>query len=149
MERQEIDRRTVKDRRQGPTKPFSRYTFSGHRQSIRRWTDRKTYLYVDRYGHGLLITLLLFILLCILDAYFTIFLVERGAQEINPLMNFLIDYGYMYFFVVKYVLTALAVFIFCICKNHFLMRVGIVSVLFLYFVILTNHLLGVFHLSLL
>lgn len=148
MERQDRDRRTFKDRRQEPTKPFSRYVFSGRRQSIRRWTDRKTHLYVDRYGHGLFVTLLLFVLLSVLDAYFTIFLVERGAQEINPLMNFLIDHGYMSFFVVKYVLTALAVFVFCICKNHFLTRVGIVSTLFLYFLVLTNHLFGVFYLSL-
>jgi len=32
----EKDKRIVKDRRQKPTKPISRYMFSGRRQSIRR-----------------------------------------------------------------------------------------------------------------
>jgi hypothetical protein len=121
----------------------------GNRQTIRRWSDRKTHLYVDRYGHGLLIILLVLMSLSVLDAYSTIFLVERGGQEINPLMKVLMEYGYMCFFVVKYVLTALAVFILCICKNHFLMRLGTVSILFLYSMVLINNLFGLFHLRLL
>ncbi|MFQ6032705.1 MAG: DUF5658 family protein, partial [Candidatus Zixiibacteriota bacterium] len=96
----EKDRRTVRDRRQKPTKPFSRYMLFGHRQSIRRRTDRKTHMYVDLYGHYLLLSVLLIILLSIFDAYFTIFHVQRGAREINPFMNFLIGYGNIYFFAI-------------------------------------------------
>jgi hypothetical protein len=143
------DRRILKDRRRKPTRPFSKYMLFGDRQTIRRWSDRKTHLYVDRYGHGLLIILLVLMSLSVLDAYSTIFLVERGGQEINPLMKVLMEYGYMCFFVVKYVLTALAVFILCICKNHFLMRLGTVSILFLYSMVLINNLFGLFHLRLL
>jgi hypothetical protein len=85
----------------------------------------------------------------VLDAYFTIFLVERGAEEINPFMNFLIGRGYMWFFFMKYIPRELAVLVFSVCKNHSLMRVGIAFALFVYFVILTNHLFAVFPLSVL
>ena len=134
------DRRTLKDRRKRPTRPFSRYTFSGRRQSIRRQTDRKTHLCVDRYGLRLFIALLLIVFFSVLDAYFTIFGVERGGREINPDMNFLIGQGYMYFFWVKYALTALAVLALCIYKNHRLVRVAVPSILILYLGILSHHL---------
>jgi hypothetical protein len=138
------DRRTVRDRRQKPTRPLGRHIFSGRRQTIRRLTDRKTHLCVDRYGHRLFISLLVIVLLSVLDAYLTIFHVDNGAQEINPFMNSLIDYGYIYFFVVKYVLTALAVLILCIYKNWIPVRVGILCILTLYLVVFAHHVFLVF-----
>ena len=117
----------LKDRRQRPTRPFSRYVFSGRRQCIRRQTDRKTHLCVDRYGPGLFLVLLLIVSLSILDAHFTIFQVERGAHEINPFISLLIDQGYMHFFWVKYALTALAVLVLCIFKNHLIVRFSLPS----------------------
>jgi hypothetical protein len=137
------DRRTVSDRRQKPTRPHGRYILSGRRQTIRRESDRKTHLYVDRYGHRLFISLLLIIVLSVLDAYLTIFHLDNGAQEINPLMNSLIDYGYIYFFLVKYVLTALAVFILCLYKNWIPVRVAILCILALYFVVFAHHIFWV------
>jgi len=101
--------------------------------------DRKTHLYVDRYDRSLLILLLLIILLSVFDGWFTIFFVEKGAQEINPFMNILIGYGNIYFFTVKYVATALGLLILCICKNLFIARIGILFILFLYLAVFTHH----------
>jgi hypothetical protein len=140
----ERDRRTLRDRRRRPTRPIGRYIFFGRRQTIRRQTDRKTHLYVDRYGHRLLMALLLILLLSILDAYLTIFHVNRGAQEINPLMNCLIGFGYIYFFVVKYLASALAVFILCIHKYWVPVRVGILCILVLYLLVFAHHVFLVF-----
>ncbi|NIS61315.1 MAG: hypothetical protein GTO13_11625 [Proteobacteria bacterium] len=137
----EEDRRIVRDRRQKPTKPFSRYMLSGRRQSIRRRTDRKTHLYVDLYGHHLLLSILLIILLSIFDAYFTIFHLERGAREINPFMDFLIGYGNIYFFAIKYILTALGLFVLCIYKSLSVARIIIICILFFYLTVFANHLL--------
>jgi hypothetical protein len=139
MEGPDRDRRTVSDRRQKPTRPYGRYILSGRRQTIRRQRDRETHLYVDRYGHRLFISLLLVILLSVLDAYLTIFHLDKGAQEINPLMNSLIDYGYTYFFLVKYALTGLGVLILCLHKNRLLVRVSILCILVLYLVVFANH----------
>ena len=117
---------------------------SGHRQSIRRKTDRKAHFYVDRYGHHLLLFLLLIVLLSLFDAYFTIFHVEKGAREINPFMNFLISYGNIHFFAVKYILTALSIFLLCIYKNLLVVRILIVSIVLLYLLVFTHHISLIF-----
>ena len=138
------NRRTLKDRRQKPTKPFSKYMLSGRRQTVRRQADRKVHLHVDRYGLRLLIALLLIVTFSMLDAYFTIFQVERGAREINPFMNFLIGRGYTHFFWVKYALTGVAVLFLCVYKNHSFARAGILSILVFYLGILCYHLFWLF-----
>jgi len=135
----EKDRRILGDRRQKPTKPSGRSIFSGRRRSVRRRADRKTYLYVDLYSPHLLLSLLIIILLSVFDAYFTIFHVEDGAREINPFMSFLIGYGNIYFFTIKYVLTALGLFILCIYKNSIIARILILIVFFLYLGVFVNH----------
>ena len=138
------ERRTSQDRRQRPTRPFSRHMFSGRRHTIRRKTDRKTHLYVDRYGHWLFLSLLLIVLFSVLDAYFTIFLIDRGAEEMNPFTAFLLGQGFMYFFWVKYALTTFAVLVLCIYKNHFFVRIAIPSALIVYLSILSHHLVWFF-----
>ncbi len=117
---------------------------AGRRQSIRRRTDQKTYLYVDLYDHYLLLSLLLILLLSVFDAYFTIFHVERGGREINPFMNLLIGYGNIYFFVVKYLLTVLGLFILCIHKNLLIVKVILLSVFLLYLAVFSYHILLIF-----
>ena len=133
------DRRNGKDRRQKPTKPFSKYILFGRRRSIRRKTDRKTHIYVDLYSHYLLLLLLLIILLSVLDAYFTIFHLEKGAREINPFMNFLMGYGNIYFFTIKYVLTAFGLILLCIYQTLPIARTIIVCVLLFYLTVCANH----------
>ena len=111
----------------------------GRRRSIRRKKDRKTHIYVDVYGHYLLLSLLLIILLSVLDAYFTIFHVEKGAREINPLMDFLLGYGNTSFFIIKYILTALGLMLLCIYKSLVISRTVIICLLFFYLTVFANH----------
>jgi len=144
MAKPEENRRTVKDRRQSPTRPFGRYVLAGRRHSVRRSADRRTHLYVDRYSHNLLLILLIIVLLSIFDAYFTIMHVERGAREINPFMDFLIGYGDLYFFAVKYILTALGVFLLCLYKNLLLVRILIGFLILLYLTVFGHHILLTF-----
>jgi hypothetical protein len=113
--------------------------FLGRRRSFRRKKDRKTHIYVDVYGHYLLLSLLLIILLSVLDAYFTIFHVERGAREINPLMDFLLGYGNTSFFIIKYILTALGLMLLCIYKSLVISRTVIICLLFFYLTVFANH----------
>lgn len=135
----EKDKRIENDRRQRPTRPFSRYMLFGRRRSIRRREDRKTHLYVDLYGHYLLLSLLIIILFSIFDAYFTIFHVEKGAREINPLMNLLIGCGNIYFFITKYILTTFGLFVLCIYKNLFITRIIMTGIFLLYLTVFANH----------
>lgn len=133
------DRRNGRDRRQKPTKPFSKYILLGRRRSIRRKADRKTHIYVDLYGHYLLLLLLLIVLLSVIDAYFTIFHLEKGAREINPFMNFLMGYGDIYFFTIKYALTVLGLILLCIYQSLPVARTIIVCVLLFYLTVCANH----------
>jgi hypothetical protein len=52
----------------------------------------------------LLISLPIIVLLSAVDACLTIFHGEQGTEEISRLINFLIDNGYIYFFIVEYLL---------------------------------------------
>jgi len=113
----------------------------GRRRTIRRGTDRKTHIYVDLYGHYLLLFLLLIVLLSIFDAYFTIFHVDQGAREINPFMNFLIGYGSITFFVIKYILTALGLVLLCIYQSLPVTRTIILCIFFFYLTVFANHIL--------
>jgi hypothetical protein len=96
-------------------------------------------LYVDRYESHLLVPLLLIIAFSVLDAYFTIFHVQEGAREINPLMNLLIGYGDIHFVTMKYIVTALGVAMLCILKNLFMARLGLLFILSIYLVVLAHH----------
>ncbi|NIQ39758.1 MAG: hypothetical protein GTN81_14390 [Proteobacteria bacterium] len=141
MDQFKQDRRNREDRRQGTTKPISRYIATGRRSVIRRERDQQTHVYVDRYGHKLLVALLIIVLLSVFDTYFTIYHVERGAREINPFMDFLLGYGNIYFFATKYVLTAFGIFLLCIYKNVLFVRIIIVSIIFIYLTVFSYHVL--------
>src|SRR4030042_5800628 len=52
---------------------------------------------------------MIIILLTVLDSYFTLDLVSRGAEELNPIMAYYLERGPLTFFTVKYLLTCAAV----------------------------------------
>ena len=53
-----------------------------------------------------LFCLFVILVLCLVDGTLTIFLVERGAWEANPLMRYALSVSYELFFFLKYFLTA-------------------------------------------
>jgi hypothetical protein len=58
-----------------------------------------------RYGCKTFAAVLVILVLTVLDTYFTIDLVSRGAQELNPIMAYYLNRSPHLFFVVKYSLT--------------------------------------------
>jgi len=50
--------------------------------------------------------LFILLILCLVDGTMTIFLVEKGAWEANPVMRFALSVNYEFFFSLKYFLTA-------------------------------------------
>lgn len=89
-----MEQRTFPDRRTMPTPMLSRYTLYGRRSSFRRREDQLRGGYVDRYGLTLFIFLILIAGLNVLDALFTIIILESGGLEVNPLVRWAIDtYG--------------------------------------------------------
>jgi hypothetical protein len=59
------------------------------------------------------------------DAFLTLWLVDSGATEINPIMAYFLTHGPGVFIGMKYLFTCCSVVILVVCSNIFLRRVGI------------------------
>ena len=64
-----------------------------------------------RYGKGRIVVVFSIVILSLLDSFFTIHLVQNGAEELNPILSFYLEHGHMAFFAVKYFLTTATIFI--------------------------------------
>jgi len=97
---------------------FRHMGIRGRRIKARRKGEKKN-CYVDQYHDPVLFFVVLaIIIMSILDAFFTILLLENGnIIEVNPLMAALIEKSSLYFFNVKYLLTALSLIFLVIHKN--------------------------------
>jgi hypothetical protein len=114
------------DRRQASfSRLFVGAIVHGRRRGPRRLSDADA-CYVDRYDQYLFLAATGIFLFCCLDALLTLTLLEMGAQEANPLMAALIDYGVGPFFYTKLVITGAGI-VFLVIHSTFLIG-GIVRV---------------------
>jgi len=98
------ERRGPDDRRERPTRPFSRYWLRGRRRAGRR-DDESANIYVDRYTGGELFLVLGVLVLSLLDMAFTLFHLNAGGTEANPVMDFALQVGGHFGFKVVKILT--------------------------------------------
>ena len=145
------DRRRGQDRRNRPTSPFTRTSLFGARGHFRRDSDKKRLRFVDRYSWRAAGTVIAVILLSVADASFTLKLVAIGAaSEVNPVMDFFLDWGAIPFLLFKYALTAVGLLTFLILKNFTYLSGKIkvsaimAGILFLYAVLIVYE-LSLFH----
>jgi hypothetical protein len=125
-------KRDLSDRRRNPTPILSRYTLGGRRKSFRRREEQSRGGYVDRYGSGLLLLLVVLLSLNALDAVFTIFILDCGGREVNPLMGALITYCGERFWVWKFLLVAVAVLFLCLHSQFPRVKSALWAVTFIY-----------------
>ena len=111
------ERRSGKDRRTRPTSPFSWASLRGSRRNSRRAEDQEKHRFVDVYSPAFLLVIVVILSLSILDALFTLELIGRGAQELNPVMAFFLQFGHLPFLLSKYLLTASGLMALLILKN--------------------------------
>lgn len=79
-------------------------------------------------------TILLILLLSIIDAYFTLHLVDHGAAELNPVMAYYLDHSPLAFFAMKYLLTTAVILLILSIKDVHLFNSRVQGkVLFLFF----------------
>ena len=78
---------------------------------VRRVDDRKRIILLDRYESTLLLSVVIVLSLSLMDGTLTLFLMERGAVELNPVMRYYLTLGPAPFLMVKYGITALALLI--------------------------------------
>jgi len=104
--------RSVGDRRRKTLPPLRYLVAGGRRRRVRRLEDSHRIVLLDRYSPKLLAAILGILVLSLLDAALTLYLVEQGASELNPVMDYFLKKGPLIFTVTKYLLTCIAVLIF-------------------------------------
>lgn len=104
-----VERRSGKDRR---TKRFSDIRWllkMGLRHQVRRHADRRKLHMLDHYPPKLFRVLIVVLILSIVDALLTLWLIDNGAVEMNPVMAFYIELGPGIFIATKYMMTVAVV----------------------------------------
>ena len=130
------ERRCGFDRRKGKMSIFCKHWLIGRREAIRRQEDRQKSYRMDRHSFKILAAILLIILLSILDATLTLFLISHGATEINPVMAYFLDYGPLAFFGAKYLFTCSSLVFILLNTNSYLFRTKVrAKILFVWFAI--------------
>jgi hypothetical protein len=123
--------RTGMDRRKQDPPLFSRYLLIGRRSYPRRKVDREAPQKVDRYSQKIFVMILFILGLSLTDAFFTLLLVDNGAEEVNPLMAYYLEQGQLFFVLIKYLLTCASVILILFYKDCSLFKTQAkVSVLF-------------------
>jgi hypothetical protein len=119
-----LTRRSGLERRTGKTSIFGncKYWVNGRRAYPRREEDRQKSYRTDRHDVKTLAAILTIITLSILDAILTIYLISRGAVEVNPIMAYCLKHGPLKFFGVKYFLTCASIILLLINKNVYLFK---------------------------
>ena len=69
------------------------------------------------YGERVFILIMLALVFSLLDACFTLILIDHGAIELNPVMSFYLNIGPATFVAVKYGMTSLSIFVLVVCSE--------------------------------
>ncbi|MBW2603409.1 MAG: hypothetical protein JRE28_03690 [Deltaproteobacteria bacterium] len=120
-----FDRRSGKDRRSRGVPEIKSLFIYGRRKKIRRQDDKYNISYFDQYSSAIFVAIVLILFLSIIDALLTLFLVDCGASEINPIMAYFLKFGPFTFISVKYFLTCYSVIVLLIFNNVFLTKIKI------------------------
>jgi len=131
-----VERRSGYDRRHRQLGILSKYWLTGRRAGGRRDEDKQRAHRIDRHSSKTLAVILLIVILSVIDAILTLHLVDRGATELNPVMNYYLGHGPLAFFWVKYMLTSAALIIILTNKTAYLFNTKFqVKILFIVFLV--------------
>lgn len=114
------------DRRTRPTPRISRYSFLGGRRHVVAGEEREG-SYVDVYGLPLFATIAWVSLMNVADSFFTLYHLQAGGIELNPIAQGLLNLGRVDFVLWKSVMISLALLVLCVHKNFGLARWGLVA----------------------
>jgi hypothetical protein len=131
----------INDRRMQPTPMLSRYTIWGRRKGSMGLPNER---YVDRYNPALLFFLLLMVGLNYLDSCFTLMILEYGGQELNPIVESIIYLLGEQFWIWKFIIVSFSSIILCLHSQNFKVKIAIVSLCFLYVVLVSYQLIGLY-----
>ena len=110
------ERRIDTDRRVFSVKSMWIALVSPRRFAGRRRTDRCAPI-LDKFDSTQLLLVTLLMCLSIADSVFTLNLIARGGSELNPLMNWLLNYSVWAFTTIKMLLTAIPALVLVAASN--------------------------------
>ena len=128
--------RSGKDRRTKSGFSIRSLLFSGRRSKIRRQADTNKIFYVDQFSQGLFILIVSILFLGVIDALLTLWLLNRGAYEVNPIMKYFLQIGPYTFFIFKYFLTVTSVIFLLIFRNVSIRGIRLKARSALYYIII-------------
>lgn len=108
------------DRRSRRRPPLKYMIFGGRRASARRDSDKKDFIFVDRYSPRFMLLFVLLVVLSIADGIFTLYLLEHGATETNPIMAFFLNMGPWSFMIAKFFLTCSGLLCLLVLHNFYI-----------------------------
>ncbi|MGD2186902.1 MAG: DUF5658 family protein [Desulfobacterales bacterium] len=111
------EKRSGKDRRTHQFPKLKYLLFSGKRAKARRQEDLHRTFYFDHYSSNIFAAIVAILLLSVLDALLTLFLIDNGSTELNPVMSYFLKYGPFAFMGAKYCLTSMGVIILLLFRN--------------------------------
>ena len=109
----------LRDRRRASSKTFLG-AIRHQRRRVHRRDDDHINSYIDWYGHWPFAATVTIAILCFVDAFLTIVLLNNGAVELNIFMDWLIQRDVHTFAVVKMAMTGMALIVLII---HFNFRI--------------------------
>jgi len=134
----EFDRRILIDRRVHPTLLLSKFTFGGRRRTFRRKVDQQRSGYIDQYSTKIFFFLVLIAGLNLLDAFFTMMILDLGGWEVNPIVASVITLCGEKFWVWKFGIVSASLIILCLHSKFKLVEAVILGTTVLYIGILVH-----------
>lgn len=141
-----FDKRITKDRRKRPTSGLSRYTFFGQRKTIRRKSDQQRGVYVDRYASSLFFFLVAIIGLNVLDAIFTMMILDLKGREANPVVRSVITIYGTKFWIWKFSIVSASLTLLCLHSTFRLVKEAIIAIGCLYVIVVAYQMFLLLHL---
>ncbi len=114
------ERRSGEDRRAKRFGNLRWFLKTGQRRHIRREADRRKINQLDSYPKDLFVVIILVLGLSVADGILTLWLIDKGATELNPVMAYYLKQGPQIFMLAKYLLTASVVIIVVVMNYAFL-----------------------------
>jgi hypothetical protein len=140
------DRCILEDRRIQPTPLLSKFTFWGRRRTFRRKVDQHRGGYLDRYSSELFFLLILIVGLNILDALFTMMILDFGGWEANPIVDSVIALLGDRFWVWKFAIVSASLIILCLHSGFRFVKAAILGITVIYIGIVLYQLALIIHL---
>jgi len=114
----QADLRNRSTRRRATLRSFFYSMYKSRRRGERRGDHSNDNTYVDIHGPYVSMAVIAVMLLCVMDAFFTLMLIERGSSELNPFLAWMLELDTTWFYASKYLITAVCV-LWVVMHKHF------------------------------